>query len=63
MFAIVFKIWFMIAVLPFLIFLESSKIFANFLKKRNIYLHWDVYHSFLVILFIIYIFLWAKGYR
>jgi len=63
MFAIVFKIWWMIAVLPFLIFIEGSKMFANFLKKRNIYSHWDIYHSFIVVLIILAVILWINGYR
>ncbi|KKQ26966.1 MAG: hypothetical protein US41_C0027G0002 [Parcubacteria group bacterium GW2011_GWB1_37_13] len=63
MFEFIFKIWYMMVVLPFLIFLEGNKMFSNFLKKKNIYLHWDVFHSFLFILIILYIILWVKGYR
>lgn len=63
MFAIVFKIWYMIAVLPFLIFIEGSSRFAEFLKKKNIYSHWDIFHSFLLVLVIIYVVFWMKGYR
>jgi len=50
MFAFIFKIWWMIAILPFLIFIEASKMFASFLKKKNIYSHWDIWHSFIVVL-------------
>lgn len=63
MFAIIFKIWYMIVVLPFLIFLEGNQMFADFLKKKNIYSHWDVYHAFLFILIILAVILWVKGYR
>lgn len=63
MFDIIFKVWWMIGILPFLIFLEGSKKFSNFLKKKNIYSHWDLWHSFLVILIILFIILLANGYR
>lgn len=53
----------MIAILPFLIFLEGNKLFAKFLKDKNIYLHWDVYHAFIIILVILFIVLWVKGFR
>ena len=45
----------MIAVLPFLIFKEGNKMFANFLKKRNIYNHWDTWHSILLLLIVLFI--------
>lgn len=63
MFEIVYKIWYLIAILPFLIFIEASKMFANFLKKKNIYSHWDIFHSFVVVLIIILIILFAIGWR
>jgi len=63
MFEIVFKIWYMIAILPFIVFLEGNKMFSDFLKKKNIYYHWDVFHSFLFILIIIFIIFWIKSYR
>ncbi len=53
----------MIAVLPFLIFLEGNDMLADFLKKREIYPYWDVYHSFLVVLVILYIILRVKGFN
>jgi hypothetical protein len=53
----------MIAILPFLIFLEGSEMFGNFLKRRNIYAYWDVYHSALITLIILFIVLWSMGYR
>jgi hypothetical protein len=62
MFALIFKIWWMIAILPFIIFIEGSKKFAKFLKERNIYMHWDILHSFVVVLIVILIILWANGF-
>ena len=56
-----FLIWWMIAALPFIIFLEGSKMFANFLKSRNIYSHWDFWHSLLVVLIILFIIFYFKG--
>ncbi len=63
MFEFFFKIWYMIVVLPFLIFLEGNQMFSDFLKKKNIYSHWDVYHAFLFVLIILAVILWVKGYR
>ncbi len=60
---LIVKVWYLIAVLPFVIFMEGSKKFANFLKKKNIYSYWDVWHSYLVILIVVAIVLWMKGYR
>ena len=37
--------------------------FAGFLKKKKIYAHWDVYHSFIVVLAILAVLLWIKGYH
>lgn len=53
----------MVAVLPFLIFLEGNKMFSNFLKKKNIYSHWDFLHFLLFAFIILFIILWMKGYR
>ena len=58
-----FLIWYMIAILPFLIFLESTKMLANFLKRKNIYSGWDFWHSWIVVLIILLIILYATGYR
>ncbi|MEK9182659.1 MAG: hypothetical protein AAB809_01120 [Patescibacteria group bacterium] len=58
-----FKIWYMIAVLPYLVFMEGNKRFTNFLKKRNLYSGWDVWHSLLVVLIILFVVLWVNGYR
>lgn len=63
MFEVIFKIWWMIAVLPFLIFIEGSKMLADFLKRKNIYLHWDIWHSSLLLFIIVFIILWFKGYH
>jgi len=63
MFDVIFKIWWMIAILPFLAFLEATKMFSDFLKKRNIYSHWDAWHSALLVLVILFIILWLNGYR
>ena len=57
---LLFFIWYMIAVLPFLILLEGNKMIDNFLKKKNIYHHWDMWHSVLVILIILFIILLAN---
>jgi hypothetical protein len=60
---ILFKIWFLIVILPFTIVTEGSKMFSNFLKRKNIYSHWDILHSFLFILIILFIILRLNGYR
>jgi hypothetical protein len=59
--AIIFKIWYTIAVLPFLIFLEGNTKFANFLKRKNIYDHWDIWHSLVIVLIVLLIFLLLNG--
>lgn len=61
MFEIIFKIWYMIAILPFIIFLEGSEMFAEFLKKKKIYLDWDIWHSVVVLLIILLIVLLIIG--
>ncbi len=63
MMEIVFKIWYLVAILPFIIFLEGSSKFAVFLKKKGIYAYWDVFHSYIVILIILGVILWLQGYR
>jgi len=63
MFMILFKIWYMIAILPFIIFLEGNDMLADFLKKKKIYSHWDYWHSLLIISIILAVVLWTKGYR
>jgi len=63
MFEAIFKIWFTIAVLPFLIFLEANTMFAKFLKKNNIYAYWDIWHSFIIVLLLFLTVLWVAGVR
>jgi hypothetical protein len=63
MMEIIFKIWYMVAILPFLVFLEADAMFAEFLKERRIYAHWDIWHSFLVVFIALFIFLWLNGFR
>jgi len=60
---IIFKIWYMVAVLPFFIFLEVNEKFAAYLKKKDIYAHWDKWHSLLVVLIVLVVGLWMNGYR
>ncbi len=57
-----FKIWYIIAVLPLFIFNEGNDMLASFLKKKGIYAHWDSWHAALVILVVLYIVLRLKGY-
>lgn len=59
---IIFKIWYLIAILPFIIFREGSKMFADFLKKRKIYSQWDMWHSYLILAIVLAIVLWANGF-
>jgi len=60
---IIFKIWYIIVILPFIMFLEVNDKFAKFLKKKEIYAHWDVFHSLIVFLIILAFFLWLNGAR
>ena len=53
----------MIAILPFIMFLEGTEMLANYLKKKEIYAHWDVFHSLIVFLIILAFFLWLNGAR
>ncbi len=63
MFDFLFKVWWMIAVLPYIIFLEGDKRFSDFLRKKNIYSDWDIWHSFVVVLVLLLVILWMRGYR
>ena len=58
----IFKIWWMVGILPALIFADGTKKFSNFLKQRGIYTHWDIWHSFIVLALIVLAILWATGY-
>ena len=60
---ILFKIWYMIAILPLIVFLEGNDMIANFLKKKKIYSYWDSWHCLLLICIILAVILWIKGYR
>jgi len=51
----------MIAILPFLIFIEGFQMFKDFMKKRNIEVTW--LHYIVIILSILVIILWLGGYR
>jgi len=62
MFEFIFKIWYMIAILPLYIFLEGSKMLSKFLKERNIYSRWDAWHSLLLVLVLLLIVLLLTGY-
>ncbi|OGI75890.1 hypothetical protein A3C67_03420 [Candidatus Nomurabacteria bacterium RIFCSPHIGHO2_02_FULL_42_19] len=58
---ILFLIWYMIAILPFLIFIEGFQMFKDFMKKRNIEVTW--LHYIVIILSILVIILWLGGDR
>ncbi len=55
MFELLFKVWYMIAILPILIFIEGNTMLVAYLKKRHIY--WDFWYSLLVVLIIIFMIL------
>jgi len=57
------KIWYFIVLLPFFIFMEGSEMFTNLLKRKNVYQHWDMWHSALVFFIILLIILWINGFR
>ena len=59
---LIFKAWWMVAVLPYIILLESTKLLAAALKKHNIYNYWDIWHSFLVVFIAIFIIVFLTGY-
>ena len=63
MFEAFLKIWFMIFLLPLMIFMEGSSKFAGYLKKKNIYQHWDLFHSILLLLVVVLVVLMVLGYR
>ena len=63
MWDLIVKIWFMIWILPVTLFQEGNERLANYLKEKNIYLHWDTWHSLLVVLVVILIVLLLNGYR
>lgn len=63
MFEIIFKIWYMIAVLPFLIFLKGYDMFKEFMSKHGYPLSWiHIVYLLLAILIILLIVLLGNGY-
>jgi hypothetical protein len=60
MFDFIFKVWYMIAILPLYMLLEASERFSTLLKKKKIYMYWDVWHSLIVVLVFLLIFLFLK---
>jgi len=57
---IFFVIWYMIAILPILIFQEADKLLTEFMKKRG--LNWDLWHTLFLLLVVVYIILYVTGY-
>ena len=51
----IFKIWYMIAILPFLLFIEANDMLVTYLKKRHIY--WDMWYSILIFFLALFIIL------
>lgn len=62
MLEVILKIWYFIVILPFFILIEASAKLGEFLKKKNIYTYWDIFHSFVVLLIILFFILLANGY-
>lgn len=60
---IIFKILYIMFVLPFIIFVEGSKKFAAYLRKKNFYQNWDIYHAFVVLGLVLIVVLWFLGFR
>ncbi len=58
---VIFKIWYLIAILPFYLLMEGTERLADFLKKRNIYAHWDIWHSWVIVLVVLLIVLLING--
>ena len=56
------KIWYFIVILPFFILIEASAKFGEFLKEKKIYMYWDIFHAFVVLLIILFFILLANGY-
>ncbi len=61
MFQLIFKIWWMIALMPLFIFQEGNQLLVRFFKKRNIY--WDFWYSLLLVFVIMLIVLLVTGHR
>ncbi|OGI81981.1 hypothetical protein A3I95_02385 [Candidatus Nomurabacteria bacterium RIFCSPLOWO2_02_FULL_44_12] len=54
-------VWYMVAVLPYLIFMEGVNWAKKFLAKRG--LEWDWLYILLIVLCVLLIGLWLAGYR
>jgi hypothetical protein len=54
--------YYIAVILPVFIFHEANDRLAEFLKKKNIYQHWDSWHCALLLLIIAYIVLAILGY-
>gem|GEM_PF-2147775 len=60
MFDFIFKIWWMVAVLPYLAFLEINQMLIDFFKKRGV--HWDLWYSLLMLFILLLCILLFTGY-
>lgn len=60
MFEFIFKIWWMIALMPLFIFQEGNEMLVKYMKKRGIY--WDVWYSLLLFCILLLIVLLLTGY-
>lgn len=58
---VIFKIWYTVAVLPFLIFLEGNAMLKEYFKKKGV--HWNVLYSGLVFFILLLMVLLLLGYR
>lgn len=56
-----FAIWFMIAILPMLIFMEGFGMLQKFAEKRGYKI--DILQAFLVLAILLFILFWSAGYR
>ena len=59
---LIWKILYLVIILPFIMFLEGSGMFADFLKRKKVYSHWDIWHTYIVVLVVVAIILFVKGY-
>ncbi len=60
---VIFAIKYIVAILPYFIFIEATEKFAKILKKKGIYDGWDQWHSLLVVLILLAIILYSAGVR
>jgi len=59
--ALLFFIWYMVAILPFLIFMHGYEMLNKFFAKRGV--NFTMLHLILLILIIFFILFWLLGYR